>query len=372
MEQLFCAVDVGTTTVAASIINEYGIVLARDGFLNPQKRFGSDVISRITNSSRGNHLSEMRRLLLQELEECLLSLIDRSLPENERMQTDDENRIAAYIGKMCISANTVMASIVLGKDISKMGCAPFPMPFQENETIKLFGVPTIVLAGAAAFLGGDSLAGADFLNLLDGDILMDLGTNGEIILRNNGVYHGATAACGPAFENCTRSRKINGSTSLSAISYLIKRGKIRRDGVLQEAFIENGLDTVMNGVSFHLTSDILRDIQLAVSAIYSTLSLLMEEAELAVEDVRNLYISGGFGFYMNLSDGAGLGLFPYRLLPKTKITGNTSLEGACKILTKCDSITTFDRLRKSIVLHQFGGNDRYQELFVQNLALCKR
>jgi uncharacterized 2Fe-2S/4Fe-4S cluster protein (DUF4445 family) len=370
MDKLLCAVDVGTTTVAVSFINKEGVVLIRDGFLNPQKCFGSDVISRITNAGRGDSQKRMQSLLLEQLKSSLLQMLGRLFPRDGSVLNDDS--ISTYISRICISANTVMASILLDRDISKMGQAPFAMPFTENTNISLFGVPTLVLAGASAFLGGDSLVGAGYLGLANGEILMDLGTNGEIILRKDDCFHGATAACGPAFENCTRSMGIQGSTTLGVISNLMKRGKLRRDGVLTEEFIAAGMDASVNGSTVHLTSDILRSIQLAIAALYSTLVLLMKEAGLPEEQVEHLYISGGFGFYMNLSDGAGLGLFPCSLLPKAKVTGNTSLEGAMWLLQDAEHEKEFENLRTSVMLHQYGGSKVYEELFVNSLILTKR
>lgn len=370
MEKFFCAVDIGTTTVAVTIIDRSGIVLARSGFLNPQKAFGSDVISRITNAKKPGFLESMKNILLEELETCVSSMIADCIcgPENQK----NDVRISDHIEKICIAANTVMASIVLGKDISEMGLAPFPMPFHENVTVSMFDTETLVLAGASAFLGADSILGAISLNLSEGEILMDLGTNGEIILCSKNAYHAATAACGPAFENCTRSRGIHGATTLQAVSRLIRTGKLKRDGILTEDFLTNGLDTEINGTAYHLTADILREIQLAVSAVISTLFLLIEDAGLKKEQVNRLYLSGGFGFYMNLSDAVNLGLIPENLLEKAVISGNTSLKGAEKILSVPESLQAFENLRRQIILHQYGGDDRYQDLFIRNLTFEKR
>ena len=169
-KRLYAAIDVGTTTVAVSIINEDNIVIAKDGFLNPEKIFGSDVISRITNSKKDDNLMRMKKMV----EEAILESYNKMLFNNKEYKD-------AEIIRAVISANTTMASIILGKNIESLGVSPFKMPFTSDEEIIFAGVKSTVIAGASAFIGGDVLSGALYLNLKDRDVLMDLGTNGEIV-----------------------------------------------------------------------------------------------------------------------------------------------------------------------------------------------
>ncbi len=358
MEKLKAAIDIGTTTVAVCLITENGEIRAKDGFLNGQSRYGSDVISRITNSVKGNNLLEMRKLILSDIENCLKKLALTVFGD------DLKNDLSNYISEIYITANTTMASIVAGYEIRSLGIYPFTMPFTDIKEIEILGVTAYVFPGASAFIGADVLAGAVYLNLSEGDILIDLGTNGEMILMNDKKYHAASAACGPAFENCTRAKNIYGATTLNALSYLIKTGKISKDGSFSGNYINHG--------DFKITDNIVRSVQLAVSALYTTLTLLMEDAGLTLENVKHFYIAGGFGFHMSLSDAVTLGIIPEKLMQKAVISSNTSLEGACYIALDKKRLEEFNEIKHNVLVHQYGGDERYNENFIKNLYFKKR
>ncbi|MBQ6230103.1 MAG: DUF4445 domain-containing protein [Eubacterium sp.] len=358
--KIFAAIDVGTTTVAVSLIDEENRILFKDGFLNPQQRYGSDVISRITLSMRNDNLAKMQ--------ECIIAAIEASVQkgcESIAIKTSD-------IERAVLNANTAMASVVLGKSIENLGKAPFTVAFSEIETITLNGsVPCAVLPGASAFIGADSASGAFYIPLKSAELLIDLGTNGEMILNAGDKVMALSAACGPAFENSTRASKVYGKTTLGAISYLIKRGELRRDLVLDDEFVENGKDVVMSGVKLHLTAKIIREIQLAVAAIYSSVVFLIEEAGLTILDINKVYIAGGFGFCMSLADAENIGLLPAELIKKAVIIGNTSLLAA-ENLAVTGNTNEYNEYRNSIITLQPGGNDRYEELFRDNMVFERR
>ena len=395
--KIFAAIDVGTTTVAVSLIDEENRVIIKDGFLNPQSRFGSDVISRITLSERGDNLANMRTCIIEAIEGSISSMIgklDLSSSESAAYDDDevdqtcltDKDKRQNVIDRAVITANTAMASIILGKNITSLGKAPFDMPFNEESIITLNGNITChVLPGASAFIGADSAAGAMYIqginnksagdtlgeSLRAGEMLIDLGTNGEMLLNDGTRMLALSAACGPAFENSTRASKIYGKTTLSAIAYLLKRGELDRNLVLDDDFIQNGRDITISGTKLHLDARIVREIQLATAAIYASAVFLIEQSDISMDDIKKLYIAGGFGFYLSLSDAETIGLLPSKLLCKAVVAGNTSLMAAEKLAITGD-IEKYDSFRKSIITLQPGGNERYEELFRDNLTFTKR
>ncbi|HCA21239.1 MAG TPA: hypothetical protein DEO87_02540 [Lachnospiraceae bacterium] len=399
--KIFAAIDVGTTTVAVSLIDEENRVIIKDGFLNPQSRFGSDVISRITLSERGDNLANMRTCIIEAIEGSISSMIGKlDLSSSESAADDDDDdddevdqtcltdkdKRQNVIDRAVITANTAMASIILGKNITSLGKAPFDMPFNEESIITLNGNITChVLPGASAFIGADSAAGAMFIHWLNnettgdssgmslvaGEMLIDLGTNGEMLLNDGTRMLALSAACGPAFENSTRASKIYGKTTLSAIAYLLKRGELDRNLVLDDDFIQNGRDITISGTKLHLDARIIREIQLATAAIYASAVFLIEQSDISMDDIKKLYIAGGFGFYLSLSDAETIGLLPSKLLCKAVVAGNTSLMAAEKLAITGD-IEKYDSFRKSIITLQPGGNERYEELFRDNLTFTKR
>ena len=155
------------------------------------------------------------------------------------------------------------------------------------------------------------------------------------------------------------------------MSLLIKRGELRRDLVLDDDFIENGRDIILSGVKLHLTAKIVREIQLAVAAIYSSAVFLIEEAKLKLSDIKKLYIAGGFGFFLSLADAENIGLLPAELLGKAVIAGNTSLQAAERMAVS-GNLSEYDAYRKSIITLQPGGNSRYEELFSGSMVFERR
>ena len=230
MRQYFAAIDLGTTTIEASLLRADGVVLAKHGFPNPQSRFGSDVISRMTFLGKHPDSAELRECVTEKIRDVLSMLLSGQGAEYPEA-----------LSSIVITGNTVMAAILLGISTETLGRAPFTMPMTETGTFQLDGIPVYVPVGASAFLGSDSCGGAWVLPLTENEMLLDLGTNGEMLLCHDGRIHGASAACGPAFENCTRAQGVYGSTTLAAIARLIKRGKLPADGTIPEAVAKYGI-----------------------------------------------------------------------------------------------------------------------------------
>jgi len=374
MGRFSAAIDLGTTTVEVSLLREDGSVIAKHGFLNPQMKFGSDVISRMTFLAKNPENDELRELLKSGFREALTKMLSW---QNASFPVD--------LSKIIVTGNTVMAAILLNVSTEPMGMFPFGMPMSHTGEFSLDGVPAYVPVGASAFLGSDSCGGAWVLPLREDELLMDLGTNGEMILLHDGKWHGATAACGPAFENCTRAQGIYGSTTLSVISKLLKMGKLPKDGTLPEEIAKYGIyedGTIpKEGDSseepagarkkkMKITPKILHEVTLASAAVYATFSMLLKRAGMRQEDLKQIYLAGGFGFHLSLRDAGIIGLIPESLLPKVKIVGNTSLLAAEKMAQS--GIDEYDSFRQHIVTHQLAGDPDYEGIFYSSMSLRSR
>ena len=368
------AIDLGTTTLELSLLKEDGSVAARRGIPNPESRFGSDVISRMTYLQKHPESRE----LLDSVRLSFRTVLSEMLSGQEAVYPDDLSGIV-------VTANTVMASILLGLSTESLGRAPFHMPFVETREFDLDGIPVWVPAGASAFLGSDSCGGAWELPLKEKEILLDLGTNGEMLLCYNGKIHGASAACGPAFENCTRSMGIYGSTTLSVIADLIKRGKLSSDGNFMDSksmdpnskdmkFTDGRSKDKYGGVSdrLEITPKILRDVQLASAAVYATFSMLLKRAGCPVKELRTVYLSGGFGFHMSLRDAGSLGILPEFLLDRVKVSGNTSLLAAERMVMDPKALPGYTAFLKDVITHRFAGDSEFETLFIDSMILKPR
>ena len=353
-DSFVAAVDLGTTTVEVSLVRKDGTVAARHGFLNPQKKYGSDVISRMTYLKKNPESDSLRSCVLQELNDTI-----------KKMLSWQAGSKYAAAEKVIVTCNTVMGAIILGLPTSGLSEAPFVSPFTEPGASALEGKPMVVLPGTSAFLGSDSCGGAWGLGLKDGELLMDLGTNGEMIVNSGGKLYGTSAACGPAFENCVRARGIYGKTVISAISELLRKGKISGDGVLPPEVASSGIEA--GGIT--VTADILRDVMLAKAALSASFTLLVRRAGLEVSELKHIYLAGGFGFYLSLRDAVTVGLIPEKLRERVNVSGNTSLMAAEKMAA--EGYESYDAFRGDIVTMQFAGDPEYEELFYKSLNLCK-
>ena len=349
------AIDLGTTTVEMSLLREDGTVAAKHGFANPQKKFGSDVISRLTYLDRNPGSKELRSCLLSEIRETLA-----------KMLSWQKALYPADLLKIIVTGNTTMTAILCSLPTEFLGTAPFEMPTTHTEQFLLDRVPVVVPVGASAFLGSDICGGAWGIPLEDGEMLVDLGTNGEMILFTDGKLHGASAACGPAFENCTRSQGIYGSTTISVIANLLRTGKIPGDGTLPEEVAEKGIE--FQGI--RVTAKILHDVMLASAAIYATFLSLLKQADFPVEKVMKLYLAGGFGFHLSLRDAVSIGLLPEVLRDRVKIAGNTSLLAAERMAEV--GIGGYDAYRWHVETHRFAGDPEYEKLFCSAMELKNR
>lgn len=373
MNRIRFAVDLGTTTVDTCLIDaDTQRIIAEKSFKNRQSLYGSDVINRILTVTRDNkYLKLMKDMVVSDIAEALNAMLEAS------------GIAADSIDLMCICGNTAMISILLEYDISDMGA--FPFKHRLNSSVKCnsrdllscdFPVCCeVILSGCAgAFIGGDVLAGMIHLGLNKNykfddahiSLLLDFGTNGEMVLNNRGDYYAVSTACGPAFENCTRKQNVFGSGVIDAIALGLKTGNISADGALKDEFIDRGLDIM--GV--HLDMDIIRQILMAKAAIYTGIQFLVNEEGIAFEDIDEVYLAGGFGFYLNVKSAADIGLLPAAFIIKTVSVGNTSLKGACDILV---SESVYERLngltdKNSINILQLAQKDKYQEELIGNMT----
>ena len=363
MEHYYAAIDLGTTTVEVSLLRSDGSVVAKHGFLNPQKKYGSDVISRVTWQVR--HSED------PEITDCVAEGIRSAL---ENMLSWHKGSFPGDIEKAVVTGNTAMAALFLGYYTGSLGHAPFLLPYDETEDLDLYGLRCTVPAPVSAFLGSDSVGGAWALPLGEDELLMDLGTNGEMLLRHNGEIHGASAACGPAFENCTRAQGIYGSTMLAAIGRLLKRGKLPKDGTLPAEIAERGIfddgsipepGSEKPAGKMLITPKILQEVQMAKAAIRATFSMLCKRAGIEEKDLKQVCLAGGFGFHMSLRDAVTVGILPEFLSERVKISGNTSLLAAEKMVL--EGTEEYEHFREKVITHRFGGDPEYEELFYQSI-----
>ena len=328
----FITTDIGTTTLVMqkrSILD--GSVCAVYKAVNAQKCYGADVISRMEASMHGNR-EDLSNLIRGQIQEGFTTL-----------GLDD-------ISFMVVAANTTMVHLLMGYDVSSLSKAPFlPKTLDEIET-DIADIPTYIMPGFSAFVGGDIFSGLLAVGMKNVDLtsdrvfehlrdklilLLDLGTNAEMALIRNNRLVATSAAAGSAFDSIA-DVGIYGADIISFLYRLLKEKKIDEHGTLQGEWFEKGVPYVVDedkdvntGTdAVCITQKHIRQMQLAKAAVRCGIDYLVEKFGCTMQEIDHVYVAGGFGYYLDIEAAFGVGLLPEAFQKKTTACGNTALSGA--------------------------------------------
>lgn len=305
-------VDIGTTTIAMQLHNIDGSVADFHVQVNPQIKYGADVLSRIQASKDGDKASDMQELVRAVLRQGFQKF--RScLAEGEEMVA-------------IVAANTTMSYLFMGFDPGELGQAPFKTSHLAYDRFVWEDVECILLPRLSAFVGGDIVAGMRACEMWSREeitLLIDLGTNGEMVLGNRERMTACATAAGPAFEGGV-NRGIWGADMIRLLAKLLQDEVMDETGLLADPYFDTGIrigDVLV-------TQESVRSIQLAKGAIRAGIEILLKEYGIKMEDIDRVVLAGGFGYYLNKEAAATIGLLPKVLVEKTVTGGNTALFGA--------------------------------------------
>lgn len=370
------AIDIGTTTIAMELINlRSRKVCAQDSRINHQRAYGADVISRIQASVDGAG-QRLKESICEDLMNGINNLIGQG------------GIIPGQVSKIVVAANTTMCHLLMGYPCNTLGVSPFtPVniktictqlkdvmgEFYQNldnssegndaETMLPPSTPFIILPGISTFVGADIVAGLLVSGVTDREevsMLIDLGTNGEMAVGNKHRCISTSTAAGPAFEggniscgigsvkgaiysveytNGTMCYKtianeppagICGTGVMDITAELVKHEIIDETGLLDDDYFETGVFIAKNrsGDDISFSQKDVREIQLAKAAVRAGIEVLLKRFGTDAASVSSVYLSGGFGFRLDVDKAISVGLLPEAFRGKIKIAGNTSLEGA--------------------------------------------
>jgi uncharacterized 2Fe-2S/4Fe-4S cluster protein (DUF4445 family) len=380
------AFDLGTTTLAAQLLDlATGKILAVETAMNPQKRFGSDLITRLEACLRDG-CDEMTRMIRVKMEEMISTMMKiHSVP----------------LERIAIVGNTVMHHIFCGHDIHSLSYFPFESPNLDmgNFTSEELGWNQVKCKDVSfypsigSFVGSDILAGilATGMHLKAGySVLIDLGTNGEIVVGNSSRLLCSSTAAGPAFEGARISCGMQATTG--AISSMYRTGDTWKSVVIGNTepkgicgsglfdaihvLLDMGLlgefGEILSGTSeitlvqpVVLTQRDIQEFQLAKAAIASGIEILLRTLGIQANQVEDIYISGGFGNYINLENVIRVGMLEFQVDRMHKL-GNSALLGGKMFLFKdTKHPETILRITEHVSLESEPG---FQDIFVDNLA----
>ena len=367
--------DIGTTTLALALVSvDKKKIIKVKTATNPQRAFGGDVLNRIEYCDKNG---------ISELQICLINKINEMI----------DNIGVSTANTMYVSGNTTMLHIFFGVDPSSIGVAPYTPVFVDSKEIKgaqigLKKIENVIsLPCISAFVGADLVAGINYANMPSDNkfnLLVDLGTNAEIMLYNKNKVYCTSAAAGPCFEganitcgmsategaiysfsnngsyetiNNTKPKGICGTGLIDIIAVLLQKGIIDETGYMEseEFFIT---ETVK------ITQKDIRQYQLAKSAVYSGLTALLREKAISFEAIENLFISGGFSAKINIENAIRTGLLPKELKDKVIVLNNSSLLGTVKYACEKNDLSVYLKNAEYINLST---NEFFSQKFIENM-----
>jgi len=374
------AIDIGTTTVQAQLINlNTSEILDTFSALNDQRIFGADVISRIS-AARSGKLNGLYSAINNQTENILKQFI---LKNN-----------LYKIEKCSVSGNTTMLHLFSNTDPSPMGAAPYAPVFLKEQyltgkELSLSAEQITLLPGISAFVGADITAGLAYIDIMNKNknaLFVDIGTNGEIAVWKESekrLFCCSTAA-GSCFEETEISCGLSAASFIDAIAEMKSKSVIDETGALADEFIQKGFPVTYLDESFsgdisrarnthtkekYISQKEIRRFQLAKSAIYSGIKTLCITASLKLSEIGVTYIAGRLGTNLNLQNAALTGLLPAEIIEKAAACGNTSLLGAAKNLTD----TSFLPCCREIIAHaetvELSNNKYFAAAFTHNMYI---
>ena len=413
------AVDIGTTTVVAKLIDiKDGKVLASKATINPQTRYGDDCISRIAYARTEENLAELHKAII----DCVNQLIERLCSQ--------ASVNAEQILHGCFVGNTTMNHIFLKLPVTSLGQAPYKahsldahdvpaseLALQINRDASIHTVENI-----AGFVGSDITAAALATGIDSAEeltLLIDIGTNGEIVLAAGEKLYAASCAAGPAFEGARIScgsravegaieavvfdgddidfnvigggpaQAICGSGLIDAAALLLELGIIDKSGRLLEPNSPRGslFESLASRIIEHngqpafvlcddketarrivLTQEDIRQTQLAKAAVRAGIRLLQRKIGVEDDDIKAVLLAGAFGNYIRPQSALRIGLLPNVPAERIHFVGNAACSGAQLILLSRKARALAGKLAKKIEYIEIANEKDFTEVFAEAMS----
>ncbi len=401
------AFDIGTTTVVGYLLDGHtGAELAVSGIKNPQTAYGADVISRIQYAGEGG---------AEELKNVIRSALSSITIENAKKAGIKPEEItgAAIVG------NTCMHHLYMGIDTSSLVIPPYMPNVFDEMTIPAKGVLPInengeirILPNIAGFVGADTvgcLSSVIFDETTDWTLLIDIGTNGEMVLGKGNNRICCSTAAGPAFEGAkiemgmrgapgaidhvtfdgndficsvigdVKAEGICGSGLLDAVNALLEADLIGETGTLchDERFADRNITLPEIGKAFllkdgvYITQKDIREVQLAKSAIRCGIELMAKQRGIEIEDISVVLLAGAFGSHMSPKSACGIGMLPPILIEKVVSIGNAAGEGSKRCALSKAEFKKAEVLAKGTDFLELASLPEFQDNFVDRLMFCE-
>jgi len=380
------AIDLGSTTIVAQLIDlTTGNVLGVQTALNAQARYGGDIMSRVQYAMDGGHM-ELQRLVREQLG----SIVAKLLVASPARQT---------LHRVVIVGNTIMHHLFCGVNIAPMATHPFQpeqpgrFKFSPGELGWDLSDQTVVefLPCLGGFVGSDILAGIVATGLHESSVpmaLIDLGTNGEIVIGNREKILCTSTAAGPAFEGARISqgmRAVTGAISGVTAGNGCVSCRVLGDGAARGLCGSGLVDAVAAGLELKwiqpngrmsiqprmkLTDQVflqpgdVRELQLAKGAIAAGLKILAKHFGITIDQLQQVHLAGAFGNYISRASAQKIGLLR---VPQNRVVpaGNTALLGAKRALFDDDA--SWDAIARHIEHVSLNEDMEFQNIYAEEM-----
>ena len=406
------AIDLGTTTVSAVLVDlQKGQILAGESVGNGQIRYGADVINRMIESAKPGGLEKLKKAVLEEtINPLIQTLCEQANVPQER------------IYQLCVAGNTTMNHLLLGINTDSLRMEPYIPTFLKTDALLAANVGIAVNPEAAillapnigSYVGGDITAGT-FASMLwnkqEYSLLIDLGTNGELVFGNSDFLISCACSAGPAFEggdiSCgmratdgaieactidgetmeptfsvigitgTKPVGLCGSGIIDVISELFRLEIIDAKG----KFIREGsricYDEDQNGsyvLVFEEAAEAVKRVAItevdidnfirAKGAIFSAIRTMLAYCGFELSMIEHVYIAGGIGSGINIEYAISIGMFPDLPRSRYHYMGNASLTGAYAMLCSVEAAQKVYELSRNMTYLELSTMPQYMEEFV--------
>ena len=394
-EGYLLAVDIGTTTVACYLLDGVtGQELANASMLNPQAPFGADVISRIQAARKGK---------MQPLTDC----IRKCLTELTWNVCREANIHPEQIGVVSIVGNPAMQQLFMGMPTDNLAAVPFEPVLTERKTVPATDyLPVcenallLVVPDISGYVGADTMGcilatrqyAAEEMTLL-----VDIGTNGEMVLGNKNRLIACSTAAGPALEGANihfgmrgapgaidhvwledaeikcrvigggKAKGICGSGLIDAVAVLLDAGIIDLRGRILTPEEVDGQRVVYLTPEIYLTQEDIREVQLAKGAIAAGIELMAQQIGVTLDDIQKVLLAGAFGTFMDAESACKIGLLPRALSGKIVAVGNAAGSGAKLMACNKEEFARTQELFERIEFLELASLPKFQRTFARNM-----
>ncbi len=402
-------VDMGTTTIVAHLVNGNTFkTLDAKACFNSQGIYGREVTGRLISAEKKGN-DQLQKLLVEDINSLIHTL------------TTSNGINLRHVTAVVCAGNTAMGHFLLGLPISGIRRTPYiatsvePPPLRAVEvgiTINPRGL-LYSLPGISGWVGSDLTAGILATEIhvkKEISLLVDIGTNGEVIIGNNEWLMACSASAGPALEGASvecgmraekgaiekvyvekgtikyqtignvRPKGICGSGIIDFISVLLQEGLINRKGKFLDDPLKR-VDTYKGTKKFiiinekkhdtlvYITEADIENVITAKAAIYAAMKILVQRCDLKFSQIQHFYIAGAFGNYIDIDHAVAIGLLPNIARDRVAFVGNTSIKGA-KIVALCrKALDAVIEIERNTTYYDLMGADDYVEEFKKAMFL---